>query len=438
MTVTGRAVLLVLAGLVVVLAWPGWTAFWLWCALSVLFLALDLLLAPSPRSLRLERQPLTAVRLGEPRETELLVHNGGRKRVRGVLRDAWVPSAGARDPRHPLDLPAGERRRFGTVLVPTRRGDRLSDRVTVRLAGPLGLAARQRSTPVPGRLRVLPPFTSRKHLPSRLARLRELDGRSAVQHRGQGTEFDSLRDYVDGDDVRSIDWRASARRQAVVVRTWRPERDRRVLLVVDASRTSAARLDAGGSLTGSVTVRLDAQIEAALLTAALAARAGDRVDLVAHDRRVRARVRGSTRSDLLPSLVEALAPLEPSLVEADWDAVATEVRTTARQRALVVLLTALDSSVLDSGLLAVLEQLATRHTVVLAAVDDPALAQLARGRSDAEAVYTAAAAEAATAERDRTARLLTRLGVEVVHADPDGLAPALADRYLALKAAGRL
>ena len=193
---------------------------------------------------------------------------------------------------------------------------------------------------MPGRLRVLPPFTSRRHLPSRLARLRELDGRSAVQHRGQGTEFDSLREYVDGDDVRSIDWRATARRQAVVVRTWRPERDRRVLLVVDTSRTSAARSTRRADR--SAAVRLDAAIEAALLHGGAGRRAGDRVDLVAHDRRVRARVRGSTRSDLLPALVEALAPLEPSLVEADWDVVATEVRTIARQRALVVLLTALD------------------------------------------------------------------------------------------------
>jgi len=435
MAVSGRAVWLVLVGLVLVVAWPGWAAFWIWLAVSVALVVLDAVLAPAPRTLLVRRPPLAAVRLGEPRGTELFVQNTGSKRVRGFLRDAWVPSAGATNTRHRLDLPPGERRRFEVTLTPTRRGDRLTDRVTLRTTGPLGLASRQSALTVPGRLRVLPPFASRKHLPSRLSRLRELDGRSAVQHRGQGTEFDSLRDYVDGDDVRSIDWRASARRHAVVVRTWRPERDRRVLLVVDTSRTSAARLAGDGH---AVTVRLDAQIEAALLTAALASRAGDRVDLVAHDRRVRARVRGTSRNDLLPSLVEALAPLEPSLVEADWDAVATEVRTTTRQRALVVLLTALDTSVLDSGLLPVLEQLSTKHTVVLAAVDDPAVPALARDRSDAEAVYTAAAAETATAERDRTARLLARLGVEVVHADPDGLAPALADRYLALKAAGRL
>ena len=91
-------------------------------------------------------------------------------------------------------------------------------------------------------MRVLPRFSSRKHLPSRLARLRELDGRTSVMIRGQGTEFDSLREYVRGDDVRSIDWRASARRADVVVRTWRPERDRRVMIVLDTGRTSAVRV----------------------------------------------------------------------------------------------------------------------------------------------------------------------------------------------------
>ncbi|WP_337063162.1 DUF58 domain-containing protein [Kineococcus sp. G2] len=435
MALTGRAPLLVLVGLVAVALRPGWGVFWAWLAVCAVLIGLDAALAASPRSLSVQRAPLAAVRLGEPRTAELLVANTGGRRVRGVLRDAWQPSAGARGERHRLDLPPGERRRLATVLVPTRRGDRLADRVTVRCTGPLGLAARQRSREVPGRVRVLPPFTSRRHLPSRLARLRELDGRSAVQHRGQGTEFDSLRDYVDGDDVRSIDWRATARRQSVVVRTWRPERDRRVLLVLDASRTAAARLGGG---PGGVEVRLDASIEAALLTAALASRAGDRVDLIAHDRRVRARVRGASRTSLLPSLVEALAGLEPSLVEADWDAVTGQVRSMARQRALVVLLTALDTSVLDSGLLTALEQLAARHTVVLAAVDDPSLALLARERGDAEQVYTAAAAETAAAEREATAALLRRLGVEVVHARPEELAPALADRYLALKAAGRL
>ncbi len=84
--------------------------------------------------------------------------------------------------------------------------------MTVRSIGPLGLWARQATLRAPGAIRVLPPFNSRRHLPSRLTRLRELDGRTAVMVRGQGTEFDSIREYVRGDDVRSIDWRATARR----------------------------------------------------------------------------------------------------------------------------------------------------------------------------------------------------------------------------------
>ena len=113
----------------------------------------------------------------------------------------------------------------------------------MRTLGPLGLAGRQGAIEVPGTLRVLPAFPSIRHLPSRLARLRELDGRAAVRVRGQGTEFDSLREYVSGDDVRSVDWRASARSRSVVVRTWQPERDRRLVLVLDTGRTSAGRVD---------------------------------------------------------------------------------------------------------------------------------------------------------------------------------------------------
>ncbi|PPK97813.1 uncharacterized protein (DUF58 family) [Kineococcus xinjiangensis] len=437
-----RAAVVALLGLLPVVLVPGWRSVVVWALVLVLLLLVDLALAASPRKLRLEREVPPSVRLGEVCHSLVTVTNAGSRRARGLLRDAWQPSAGARGERHRVDLPPGERRRAATALRPTRRGERSADRVTVRLSGPLGLAARQASLVLPGRLRVLPAFSSRRHLPSRMARLRELDGRTAVLHRGQGTEFDSLRDYVDGDDVRSIDWRATARRQTVVVRTWRPERDRRVLIVLDASRTAAARIGhvpgTGPDEPGSDEVRLDAAIEASLLLGALASRAGDRVDLLAHSRTVRARVKGASRTRLLNELVEALAPLEADLVETDWDAVVAEVRATARQRCLVVLLTALDSAAVEVGLLPALAQLTARYTVVLASVDDPSLRQLAAARSDIDEVYAAAAAEAAGVERAATAELLARLGVEVVHAPPHDLAPALADRYLDLKAAGRL
>ncbi|GAA4549413.1 DUF58 domain-containing protein [Amycolatopsis samaneae] len=428
MAVSGRlGALALFAALVVGLLVPSGTGLLVAGAVLLVLVLADLALAGSVRRLTFTRSGDTSVRLGEPASVELLVANPGRRRVRGVLRDAWPPSAGAEE-RHRLSVPAGERRRLTTSMLPTRRGDRPAFRVTVRAYGPLGLAARQGSHGVPWSVRVLPPFGSRKHLPSRLARLQQLDGRNAVLVRGQGTEFDSLREYVIGDDVRSIDWRATARAADVMVRTWRPERDRHVVLVLDTGRVSAGRVGDAP--------RLDAAMDAALLLAALASRAGDRVDLLAYDRRVRAEVRGS--SALLPALVNAMAPLEPSLVETDARGMAAEVLLRTRRRALVVLLTGLDAAPLEEGLFPVLGSLTSRHRLLVASVADPRVAEMARGRGDAEAVYDAAAASRVLTERRQVTARLGRRGVDVVDAVPEELPPALADRYLALKAAGRL
>ncbi|WP_393098528.1 DUF58 domain-containing protein [Streptomyces sp. LN325] len=436
MALTGRAALLAAIGTIPIGVWgPSWTGILAVNAPLALACACDAALAAPVRRLGLTRSGDTSVRLGERADVTLSVTNPSGRPLRARLRDAWPPSsweAGTEvaASRHRLTVPPGERRRLTTRLRPTRRGDRHADRVTIRSYGPLGLFSRQGSHKVPWTVRVLPPFTSRKHLPSKLARLRELDGRTSVLTRGEGTEFDSLREYVPGDDTRSIDWRATARQSTVAVRTWRPERDRHILLVLDTGRTSAGRVGDAP--------RLDASLDAALLLAALASRAGDRVDLLAYDRRVRALVQGRAAGDVLPSLVAAMATLEPELVETDARGLTATALRTARRRSLIVLLTTLDAAPVEEGLLPVLSRLTQRHTVLVASVADPHVARMASARGNADAVYEAAAAAHAQAERRRTAEELTRHGVTVVDATPDDLPPALADAYLALKAAGRL
>ncbi|MFD9460792.1 DUF58 domain-containing protein [Streptomyces sp. NPDC060027] len=436
MALTGRAALLAALGALPVGIWgPSWTGILAVNAPLALACACDAALAAPVRRLGLTRSGDTSVRLGESADVTLTVTNPSGRPLRAHLRDAWPPSSWepgteVTASRQHLTVPAGERRRLTTRLRPTRRGDRQADRVTIRSYGPLGLFSRQGSHKVPWTVRVLPPFTSRKHLPSKLARLRELDGRTSVLTRGEGTEFDSLREYVPGDDTRSIDWRATARRTTVAVRTWRPERDRHILLVLDTGRTSAGRVGDAP--------RLDASMDAALLLAALASRAGDRVDLLAYDRRVRALVQGSAAGDVLPSLVNAMAGLEPELVETDARGLTATARRTAPRRSLIVLLTSLDAAPIEEGLLPVLSSLTQRHTVLLASVADPHIAGMAKARGNTDAVYEAAAAAQAEAERRRTAEQLQRRGVTVVDATPDNLAPALADAYLALKSAGRL
>ncbi|MFD9379094.1 DUF58 domain-containing protein [Streptomyces sp. NPDC059999] len=436
MALTGRAALLAALGSIPVgILEPSWTGMLAVNGPLALACALDYTLAVPVRTLTLARSGDTSVRLGEHADVHLTLTNPGTRKLRARVRDAWPPSSWrpgteSAASRHTVSVPPGERRRLTTRLVPTRRGDRRADRVTIRSLGPLGLLARQGTHTVPWTVRVLPPFTSRKHLPSRLARLRELDGRTSVLTRGEGTEFDSLRDYVPGDDTRSIDWRATARQNKFAVRTWRPERDRHILICVDTGRTAAGRVGDAP--------RLDSALDAALLLTALAVRAGDRVDLLAHDRRPRAQVQGRSAADTLPAFVNAMATLEAELVETDARSLVSTVLRSAPRRSLVVLLTTLDAAPIEEGLLPLLPQLTQRHTVVLASVADPRVAEMTTARGSVDAVYEAAAGTQTRSQRDRTADQLTRHGVHVVDAAPDDLAPALADAYLALKAAGRL
>lgn len=430
MVITGRVPLLLALGLVPVVLRPAMGTVWGWLLLVMLVTVVDWLLAVRPATLSIGRGEVGSVRLGHDAVSTLTVANPGSRSVRALVRDAWQPTAGATGNRHRVRIAAGDAAVLSTGLRPRRRGDLRAVGVTVRIPGPLGLAARQVTRDVPGAVRSLPPFESRKHLPSRLARLRELDGRSAVRIRGAGTEFDSLREYVRGDDVRSIDWRASARNRNVVVRTWQPERDRRVVIVLDTSRVSAARI-------GDVP-RLDSAMDAALLLAALAARAGDRIDFLAGDRHVRARVRAAGARDIVATLQDTMADLEPVIAEADWADLAGAVNHLGRQRALVVLLTPLEPASVIESLLPVLPALLKHHRVVVASVQDPALGELRERRESLSDVYAAAAAAQVLQQRRRASDILTALGVDVLDAEAERLPPVLADHYLALKARGLL
>jgi uncharacterized protein (DUF58 family) len=429
-----------------------WAAVGLALSAVLLLAALDLVVAAPAGEVRLRREGPNQVRLGDSVTVTLHLTNASVRTLHAVVRDAWVPSAGAAEPyAHAVSLDPDETVALETVLTPTRRGDRPAARVTVRSYGPLRLAFRQttrrgsaRITP-PWTVRTLPEFPSRRLVPEKLARLRIIEGQVVTRGRGQGTEFDSLREYVVGDDPRGIDWRASARREHLVSKQWRPERDRRVLCVLDTGRTSAGRIATSAPGDKPITAeseargepRLDLAIDAALLLATVAAHAGDRVDVLAIDTTTHVNVSANSKQHL-HRVLGALATVEPGLVETDFGRVVAEVIGNERKRALVVLFTTLDPGALGDGLVPVLPNLVARHKVLVAAVHDPALDALAAGRASADDIYTAAAAERGLAELRRVTAALQRHGVSVVDEPAQTFASAVTDHYLALKAGGRL
>ncbi|MGF6821546.1 uncharacterized protein (DUF58 family) [Microbacterium sp. ZKA21] len=436
MFLTGRFALLIGLGIlpVVVLSSttgsPAWAVVGGWVLLCLVLLAVDVVLAASARSVVVTRRVPARARLNEPVPVSVALHNTGSRTLQARIRDAWQPTAGSSTERQRVIVPAGERRRIEIPLHPRRRGELVSGFVMIRSSGPLGLGGRQARHDVRGAVRVLPAFTSRKHLPSRLARLKELDGNTSIQVRGQGTEFDSLREYVRGDDIRSIDWRATARAGTTMLRTWRPERDRHVVILIDTGRTAAARVGDG--------TRLEASIEAALLLGALASRAGDHVHVQMFDRVVRGRVTGVDGAALLPAMSDAMAPVHAGLVDTDWPAAFASLRTLTTRPSLIVVLTAQDAAESARGFLGAFPQPGRATTVLVGSVTDTSVAEIARGRGSREDVYLAAAAERTLRDAENVADAVRRAGGEAIAADPESLPPRIADRYLELKAAGRL
>ena len=428
MVFTGRlALLAAVAAAFVAFVLPSWLGVLLATG-TLCAVALADICATAGHRLEFSRTELTVVRLGRGIDIELSVLNAGPRLVRGTLWDDWPLSTTPTHRAHELTLPPQSRTRLTTTLTPTLRGDRTAGPITIRLIGPLGVAGRQFRRVVSARVRTLPPFHSERLLPSRVKLLQHHEGLLVATVRGQGTEFDSVREYVMGDDVRSIDWRSSARAHDVMVRTWRPERNRHVLMILDTGRAGAPRI--------GDTTRLDANIEAALLLGGLASAAGDTVDLLAYDRQIRTEVHGITGKRLQLKLMHAMSGLTPTLTDTDVPALIREAIRRTRRRSLIVLFTGLDPATVAENLLPALPVLAHRHRVILVSVTDPDLPVLAEEHTTPAALYHAAAAYRSLADRSLARESLRRIGITVITAPPATLPTALADQYLELKRSG--
>jgi uncharacterized protein (DUF58 family) len=431
MALTARAGLLALLLVpLVALGLPSWTGVLLATLALAVLVAVDVALAPSVRGLALSRSGDTSVRLGKQATVTLLVENRGGRRLRGSLRDAWPPSAGAAGSASRSTSHLGSGAASTRCWNPPGAGDRLATSITVRALGPLGLGARQGTHEVPWRLRVLHPFGARRHLPSKLARLRELDGRSAVMLRGQGTEFDSLREYVIGDDVRSIDWRATARRADVVVRPG----DRSATGTCCSCSTPVGSPPAGWATCRGSTPRWTPRCSSrrwrrgqetgstCWRTTAGSAPASRACRAVRCSRRSWTRRRPWSRSWWRPTSPGWWPPRSRGCPAGRSSCSSRAWKRRRSRRACCRC-----CRCWCGGTPSWWPPSPTRGWR-----SSPPAA------GDAADIYGAAAAAQARLERSRITELLTRRRVEVVDAPPDQLAPELADRYLALKAAGRL
>jgi uncharacterized protein (DUF58 family) len=355
---------------------------------------------------------------------------------RGVPAPLSVALAGAPGPvwlRQPAppDLavaPAEAAGRLEARLVGRRRGRHPLPPVAARVEGPLGLVRRDHRLGPEEEVLVYPDLRAAARVVRAVREGRA--GEAARLDRGPlglGTDFESVRDYVPDDDVRQVNWRATARLGRPMSNQYRIERDRDVVLLVDAGRLMAAPLGDG--------TRLDAAVDAASAVGLVADLLGDRAGAVAFDAEVLRRVapaRGGGRA-----VVRALFDVEPSARDSDYELAFRQVGE--GKRAWVLVLCDLLEEAAARSLLEATPVLARRHAVAVASPVDPDLRRLVRTPpEDVRDVYAAGVALDVLAARSRVAGLLRRAGAEVVEASAERLGAACVGAYLRAKARGRL
>ncbi len=394
--------------------------------------ALDRLLTPGPGRLEIVRVVADVMSVGASHPVVLRVAN--RSSVGLTLELADVPP----QPSVAMGLPVKVRVEAGRTadatyrLTPQRRGRSDFPSLHLRYPSRLGLWSLAEQRPLVTPVRIYPDIkaVARFELLARRNRLAE-EGYKLWRLRGEGGEFDRLREYRREDELRKVDWKATAKHDRLISRDYVVERNQNVLFLLDCGRSMLNETD-GIS-------HLDTGLNAAVMLAYIALSQGDNVSLLAFSNRVE-RMVGPVRGKLaVRSLIRAVYDLEPRYEASDYGLAIEEVLRRQRKRALVVLMThALDEQHLIS--IGEYARILTSNNLLLCVLlKDEALTRLATApaHTDLQAFHAAAAAEILAAQ-GRMVRQLERAGVLVVETLPNDMAAVMVNQYLDIKARHRL
>lgn len=319
-------------------------------------------------------------------------------------------------------------------IVALRRGRHRLPAPATRATGPLGLGWWFHRTGIDHEVVVYPDLPAARHLVMevRLGRFRG-EGRRSRGPLGLGTELETIREYSPDDDIRQVNWRATARMGHPMSNTYRVEQDREVVCLLDCGRLMAAPLPARPGRPELT--RLDAAVDAAAAMAAVADEIGDRVGVLAFDHRVIRQL--SPRRDGGSAVLKAIYDLEPSTGDSDYH---LAFRTVAHsKRAFVLILTDLLDESAARPLLEAMPVLARHHAVAVASVADPAVEEaLSLPQETLAGVLRQAVAVDVIEARERVAARLSALGARVIDASPEQLSAACVAAYLVAKRRARL
>ncbi len=411
---------------------PGMRALVLLLDFSLLaFAVFDWALARRAQ-LKVARRVPNRLSVGVGNKIELDVINSSSRAWHLRLKDD-VPEEFDADPEElAFKISASSRARLAYKVTPRKRGKFSFGAVHVRVRGPAGLMWHERSIALTEAVAVFPDLRGASRLLLSDAALDLVNlGLRQLRRDGRGSEFARLRDYAQGDSVREVDWKATARRTRPVTRVMESERSQTLLIGVDAGRSMAARVD---GLT-----KLDHAVNAALFLAFVAIKNGDRVGLVVFADGVKSYLAPNGGRTQYRKIVDALYSARPHLTYVDYLALFKELNVRLLRRSLLCVFTDFIDEDQASTMVDPMRRLAKRHVPLCLSVKDTALAGLLNAQPpEAEVAYQHAVASELLLEREAMKRKIGQGGVQMIDVNPDELSLAAVNKYLEIKARGAL
>jgi uncharacterized protein (DUF58 family) len=398
-----------------------------WDATVLLFALIDGWLLPAPRLIEATRSWISAAVLGSASEVELtLLHRGRRLLLCQVMDD--LPAAFMQAPQWlPLTCYPGIPATLRYAFTPRQRGDHPAGKLYVRYRSPIGLLERWSAADLTQTVRIYPAARPAQEQNLFLARNRQLELQLRKQRqRGLGRDFETLRDYLDGDDLRDVCWKASARRGALITKQYQTERSQAVWLLIDAGRLLQARV---GGYT-----KLDYATATALAMSQLALASGDRVGLLAYGRETQQLIAPRRGGGQLRQILDALALVRGEAAEADHLRATVTLNRLQPRRSLVLWLTDPAETSMQPEVAEGAAQLMRRHLVLFVAIEQRDLRQIAGMRPEnQQQMFAGAAAQEMMHWRELLLARLRQRGALTLETDPEEMTSFVLNRYLEIK-----
>jgi uncharacterized protein (DUF58 family) len=401
--------------------------------LLLVIVLIDARTSKLPAGFSIKREFAGRFAVGAENEVRIQMINSTARPVSIIVKDEYPPTmalGGLREAQLTIDA------QYSAALIyqlkPPRRGRFEFGQIAVRYLSRLGLVWCETKVGEPQFVKVYPNMSR-----AREAELKALGARALVaQHRktswrGEGREFESMRDYVRGDELRHISWTATARRGKLTTRQYQIERDQNILIALDAGRLMTARIENE--------TKLDSAVNAALALMSAAGRAGDNAGLLVFGRRIKAYLPPNRGRDQLDAALEALYPIEPEMIEPSYARAFEFIAANSKRRALIVLLTDLVDEEGSRELLTSLRLLRPRHLPLVVTIADRDLKAVVREAPvNGRDLFTQSVAEEILHHREAALRMVESQGGLALDVTAAALAPALLEKYLQVKERGLL